>query len=88
MPDARGFLMDAKLETVQLTTTDKKVATAGRLMSLDALRGFDMVWIIGGDRIVGGVFISLQMFFSKVCRVGLASITVWFTNWRPSRSSG
>jgi len=56
MPDARGFLMDAtELETVEPTATEKKVAAAGRLMSLDALRGFDMVWIIGGDGIVGGV---------------------------------
>lgn len=27
----------------------------GRLMSLDALRGLDMFWIVGGDRIIRGV---------------------------------
>src|SRR6185436_10595125 len=27
-------------------------ATGGRLMSLDALRGFDMFWILGGDAVM------------------------------------
>jgi predicted acyltransferase len=31
------------------------VATEGRLLSLDALRGFDMFWIIGGHAIVAGL---------------------------------
>ena len=32
---------------------NQDVQTGGRLVSLDALRGFDMFWIIGGGRIVG-----------------------------------
>ncbi len=32
-----------------------EAATAGRLMSLDALRGFDMFWIVGGHAIVSGL---------------------------------
>lgn len=32
--------------------TPASPATPGRLMSLDALRGFDMFWILGGDAIV------------------------------------
>ncbi len=31
------------------------VAKEGRLVSLDALRGFDMLWIIGGGGILGGL---------------------------------
>jgi len=31
------------------------IATEGRLMSLDALRGFDMFWIIGGHTILVGL---------------------------------
>ena len=31
------------------------IATEGRLMSLDALRGFDMFWIVGGHAIVLGL---------------------------------
>src|SRR5438105_10349894 len=30
-------------------------ATSGRLMSLDALRGFDMFWIIGADSLVAAL---------------------------------
>lgn len=35
-------------------------ATQGRLVSLDALRGFDMFWIIGGGWIVSGLAKGLQ----------------------------
>lgn len=28
-----------------------------RLMSLDALRGFDMFWILGGEALFGGLLI-------------------------------
>jgi predicted acyltransferase len=44
--------MDSKPETAGQTVCEKVVATGGRLMSLDALRGFDMFWIMGGDWIV------------------------------------
>jgi predicted acyltransferase len=33
------------------TSADDTAAKTGRLMSLDALRGFDMFWIVGGDEI-------------------------------------
>lgn len=29
--------------------------TGGRLLSIDALRGFDMLWIIGGSQVVTGL---------------------------------
>lgn len=35
-------------------------ATEGRLVSLDALRGFDMFWIIGGGWIISGLAKGLQ----------------------------
>src|SRR5690242_9533626 len=37
--------------TVSLTP-NTAVATQGRIMSIDALRGFDMFWIIGADALV------------------------------------
>ncbi|HBQ83774.1 MAG TPA: DUF5009 domain-containing protein, partial [Bacteroidales bacterium] len=30
-------------------------STKGRLLSLDALRGFDMLWIIGGSGIINAL---------------------------------
>ncbi|HUW62767.1 MAG TPA: DUF5009 domain-containing protein [Candidatus Bathyarchaeia archaeon] len=41
---------------------EKDVAPAmrDRLMSIDALRGFDMFWIIGGNEILSGLFIGLM----------------------------
>jgi predicted acyltransferase len=36
------------------------IATEGRLVSLDALRGFDMFWIVGGHAIVSGLGKSLN----------------------------
>ncbi len=40
---------------------NEKKPVSGRLLSLDALRGFDMFWIMGGE----GIF------------AGLAAITGW-----------
>jgi predicted acyltransferase len=37
------------LEPTALATTHHAIAPAERLMSLDALRGFDMMWIVGAD---------------------------------------
>lgn len=34
---------------------DKTIVQPARLMSLDALRGFDMFWIVGGDALVGAL---------------------------------
>lgn len=36
-------------------TTPVASAPAPRLMSLDALRGFDMLWIVGGDAVIGAL---------------------------------
>jgi predicted acyltransferase len=36
-------------------SADKTTAQPVRLMSLDALRGFDMFWIVGGDAFVGAL---------------------------------
>ncbi|MBP7933201.1 MAG: DUF5009 domain-containing protein [Phycisphaerae bacterium] len=36
------------------------VSASGRLMSIDALRGFDMFWIIGGERMVRGLDAGLK----------------------------
>jgi predicted acyltransferase len=37
------------------TGTASSPVTSGRLMSLDALRGFDMFWIVGADALVNGL---------------------------------
>ncbi|MEQ1799898.1 MAG: hypothetical protein ABL872_18220, partial [Lacibacter sp.] len=39
----------------QLQPTDIKSKPSGRLLSLDALRGFDMFWIISGEGIFHGL---------------------------------
>ena len=44
-----------------------------RLMSLDALRGFDMFWIIGADALVEGLPRS--------------ATTAWFKGWHISSST-
>ncbi len=36
-------------------TPNTTVATRGRIKSIDALRGFDMIWIIGADALVLGL---------------------------------
>ena len=33
---------------------DGERASSGRLQSLDALRGFDMIWILGMEQVVRG----------------------------------
>ena len=43
--------------------TDKIPVCSGRLMSIDALRGFDMFWIIGGSNIIIGLDKGLGGFF-------------------------
>src|SRR5436305_14658466 len=42
------------MNTVSQTET-KSGTTSPRLMSLDALRGFDMFWIVGAESLVEGV---------------------------------
>src|SRR5271157_3042190 len=41
---------DAQVTTMKAPLS--QTATSNRLMSLDALRGFDMLWIIGGGSLV------------------------------------
>lgn len=41
--------------TAQADATHPSISTAQRLMSLDALRGFDMFWIIGGGEVLEGL---------------------------------
>jgi len=38
--------------SVRAATAASTVAPSGRLLSVDALRGFDMFWIVGGDHVV------------------------------------
>jgi predicted acyltransferase len=45
---------------MDLTTEKPATATQERLLSLDALRGFDMFWIIGGGAIAGGLATGLH----------------------------
>lgn len=45
--------MTDELESCRITAPSR--SGAGRLLSLDVLRGFDMVWIIGGKRIIKGL---------------------------------
>ena len=35
-----------------MTNTGMTVTASKRLMSIDALRGFDMLWIIGGSEVI------------------------------------
>lgn len=43
------------LHETQITAQEPKAPLAGRVMSIDALRGFDMFWIIGGWYIFDGL---------------------------------
>src|SRR3989337_3926241 len=50
---------EAPIKTIQITNTDDSIKTRPsipqRLYSLDALRGFDMFWIIGAEDIFHGL---------------------------------
>jgi len=48
-----------------MTETQEDKSSSGRLISVDALRGFDMFWIIGGGDIVRGL---LELVFSPMPR--------------------
>ena len=48
-----------------MDTEEKVLAVKKRLVSLDALRGFDMFWIIGGHRIFGGFTKATDCEFMK-----------------------
>ena len=51
--------LQAPIKTIQITNTDDSIKTGSsipqRLYSLDALRGFDMFWIIGAEDIFHGL---------------------------------
>jgi len=47
------------VEPVQASASPK-ASSAQRLMSVDALRGFDMFWIIGGKELVLGAILLLH----------------------------
>lgn len=50
----------------QPVIVDSKMGTSARLMSLDALRGFDMLWIISGEGIVHALAKSTQSPFWNI----------------------
>jgi predicted acyltransferase len=67
-----------------VSTSSSSVTPSKRVVSVDALRGFDMFWIIGGDAIAGGL---AQMFpdkpWAKVVREQFARHVEWgTTSWR------
>ena len=49
-----------ELQEPQITAQKPKAPLASRLMSIDALRGFDMFWIIGGWYIFNGLHTALD----------------------------
>jgi predicted acyltransferase len=49
---SRSVLKSLAATGENATVDDRQPPATGRLMSLDALRGFDMFWIIGGDNLV------------------------------------
>lgn len=48
------------LQETQITAQEPKAPLAGRVMSIDAVRGFDMFWIIGGWYIFDGLHKALN----------------------------
>ncbi|NIP23098.1 MAG: DUF5009 domain-containing protein [Phycisphaerae bacterium] len=49
-----------ELQETEITAQKSKAPLAGRVMSIDALRGFDMFWIIGGWYIFDGLHAALN----------------------------
>ncbi len=49
-----------ELQETQITDQESKAPLVGRVMSIDALRGFDMFWIIGGWYIFDGLHKALN----------------------------
>src|SRR6266404_3781944 len=45
----------SQIATTMPSTGETLVAKTTRLMSLDALRGFDMFWIVGAEELVAGL---------------------------------
>ncbi len=55
-----------------------------RLMSLDALRGFDMFWIVGAEELIRG----LQKFSSGGGVLGLIAEQLHHKAWAPDHKAG
>src|SRR4030042_2166307 len=47
-------------ESLKMLNNDKQNLIKSRIVSIDALRGFDMFWIIGGGRIFQGLHKALD----------------------------
>jgi predicted acyltransferase len=60
-------------ETIQseVAVPQLRQSTSGRLLSLDALRGFDMFWIIGGQEIIKGL---AQVFPGKLSEIAVRQL--------------
>lgn len=57
-------------DTARQTKNQTPVASSARLMSLDALRGFDMFWIIGGWFIVHNLMTFNEAFIGSAPDLG------------------
>ncbi|MHC4693065.1 MAG: acyltransferase family protein [Planctomycetota bacterium] len=49
-----------ELQEPEITAREPRASVGGRVMSIDALRGFDMFWIIGGSYIFNGLHTALN----------------------------
>lgn len=56
-----GYKSEEVEKMAEITNGEKQNVITSRMMSIDALRGFDMFWIIGGERI----FASLHAIFNN-----------------------
>jgi len=50
-----GYKSEEAEKMTEITSGEKQNVITSRMMSIDALRGFDMFWIIGGERIFGSL---------------------------------
>ena len=57
--------------TFHQSVAELRELTHGRLLSLDALRGFDMFWIIGGQEIIKGL---AQVFPGKLSEIAVGQL--------------
>ena len=56
-----AIMFEKPIKALQQFSLEKKTASPGRILSVDALRGFDMFWIAGGE----GIFKSLDAVFNN-----------------------
>ena len=57
--------------TLEQPVAEPRPLVHGRLLSLDALRGFDMFWIIGGQEIIKGM---AQVFPGEVSELAVLQL--------------